>query len=247
MPQIFWRLILRMSVFCYFCVVIMMTSLTTECLLRIAAAAVLGGLIGLEREYRAKDAGMRTHFLVALGSALFMIVSQYGFRDVLAAYEKVNLDPSRIASQVVTGIGFVGAGLIIFQRSVIRGLTTAAGLWVTAAIGLTCGAGLYALAAATTALVLLCLEALHTLLRRFGTRYMTVTLASASKKSILSMTGRINKESIEVFAFNITEQGTGGDKTYIAKVEMKVKRKMYDEWMDGLLKEHNDVELVSIE
>lgn len=101
---------------------------------RLLLAGVLGAVIGLDREYRAKEAGFRTHFLVALGSALFMIVSQYGFSGVLAGAD-VKLDPSRVAAQVVSGIGFLGAGTIIFQKQVVRGLTTAAGLWATAGIG----------------------------------------------------------------------------------------------------------------
>ena len=115
--------------------------------IRLAVAMLLGGLIGIEREYRAKDAGFRTHFLVALGSALFCIVSQFGFGFELK-------DSSRVAAQVVSGIGFLGAGTIIFQKNVIRGLTTAAGLWVTAAIGLTCGTGMYAIAAIATGMVI---------------------------------------------------------------------------------------------
>ena len=117
-----------------------MNIITYEFVLRLFVAAMLGGVIGLEREYRAKEAGFRTHFLVALGSGLFMILSQFGFDNVLSNYEQVSLDPSRIASQVVTGIGFIGAGTIIFQKHVVRGLTTAAGLWVTSAIGMTAGA-----------------------------------------------------------------------------------------------------------
>ena len=95
--------------------------------LRLLVAGLMGVLIGLEREYRAKEAGYRTHFLVALGSCLMMIVSQYGFTDVLEA-DLVRLDPSRIAAQVVSGIGFIGAGTIILQKQVVRGLTTAAGI-----------------------------------------------------------------------------------------------------------------------
>lgn len=108
-----------------------------EFTLRLLLALVLGGIIGLEREYRSKEAGFRTHFLVCLGSALFCLVSQYGFGEMTK-------DVSRVAAQVVSGIGFLGAGTIIFQKNVVRGLTTAAGLWVTAAIGLACGTGLYA-------------------------------------------------------------------------------------------------------
>lgn len=136
-------------------------------ILRLIVAALLGAVIGLDREYRAKDAGFRTHFLVALGSSLFMVISQYGFGEMLNQ-DNVSLDPSRIASQVVTGIGFIGAGTIILQKRIVRGLTTAAGLWVTSAIGLACGAGMYAVAVAATVLTLIGLEAFGWLWRRKG-------------------------------------------------------------------------------
>lgn len=139
-----------------------------EFVLRIFIAALLGGAIGLEREYRAKEAGFRTHFLVALGSALFMIVSAYGFEGALLSPEH-RWDVSRVAAQVVSGIGFIGAGTIIFHKSenVVRGLTTAAGLWVTAAIGLACGGGMYILSIASTILVLVGLEAFNFFLHKF--------------------------------------------------------------------------------
>jgi putative Mg2+ transporter-C (MgtC) family protein len=139
-----------------------------EFILRIFVAALLGGLIGLEREYRAKEAGFRTHFLVALGSALFMIVSAYGFSDVPMNDMTTRWDVSRIAAQVVSGIGFIGAGTIIFrkQENVVSGLTTAAGVWVTAAIGLACGGGMYVVATASTILVLFGLEAFNFFLRK---------------------------------------------------------------------------------
>lgn len=139
-----------------------------EFVLRIFCAAVLGGLIGLEREYRAKEAGFRTHFLVALGSAVFMIVSAYGFSDVALSDTTGRWDVSRVAAQVVSGIGFIGAGTIIFRKAenIVSGLTTAAGLWVTAAIGLACGGGMYVLSIATTLMVLLGLEAFNFFLRK---------------------------------------------------------------------------------
>ena len=138
--------------------------MTLEFILRIFVAALLGGFIGLEREYREKAAGLRTHFLVALGSALFMIISAYGFEGV-RTNENMRLEVSRRAAQVVSGIGFIGAGTIIFQKNAVRGLTTAAGVWVTAAIGLTCGAGMYLLAIISTALVLVGMEAFNYVLR----------------------------------------------------------------------------------
>jgi len=142
--------------------------MTWEFVLRIFVAAFLGGAIGLEREYRAKEAGLRTHFLVAMGSALFMVVSAYGFEGTMIT-ESHRWDVSRVAAQVVSGIGFIGAGTIIFHKSenVVRGLTTAAGLWVTAAIGLACGGGMYILSIAATVLVLVGLEAFNFVLKKF--------------------------------------------------------------------------------
>ncbi len=124
---------------------------TLELILRLALAALLGGLIGAEREYRAKVAGVRTHLLVALGAALMMIVSRYGFDG--------HGDPSRVAAQIVSGIGFLGAGAIIVQKHAIHGLTTAAGIWVAAGIGMAVAAGLYTVALATTLFALIGLEA----------------------------------------------------------------------------------------
>jgi putative Mg2+ transporter-C (MgtC) family protein len=115
----------------------------------LGAAFVLCSLIGLEREMRRKSAGLRTHALVGLGSALFVLVSKYGFLDVIAP--QIALDPSRMAAQIVSGIGFLGAGLIFVRRDAVRGLTTAAVVWETAAIGAACGAGLLLLGMVVTA------------------------------------------------------------------------------------------------
>ena len=139
----------------------------TEFIIRLVVASLMGVIIGLEREYRSKEAGYRTHFLVALGSALLMIVSQYGFTEVLKA-DLVRLDPSRIAAQVVSGIGFLGAGTIILQKQFVRGLTTAAGLWAAAGIGLAVGAGMYLLALAATILTLIGLEVMKFAAQMFG-------------------------------------------------------------------------------
>jgi putative Mg2+ transporter-C (MgtC) family protein len=141
-----------------------------ESLLRLALAAVLGGLIGVERELREREAGLRTHLLVSVGSALFTIVGAYGFHDFVVPGHSV-VDPTRIAAQIVTGIGFLGAGAIIRQGLSVRGLTTAATLWVVAAVGLASGAGYYSAAVITTALVLIALYPLriiaYRILRRF--------------------------------------------------------------------------------
>jgi putative Mg2+ transporter-C (MgtC) family protein len=116
----------------------------------LALALVLSTLIGLEREFRAKSAGLRTHTLVGMAAALIMLVSKYGFEDTIVRYAVV-LDPSRVAAQIVSGIGFIGGGLIFVQRDVVRGLTTAAIIWLTAAVGMACGAGLPLLAIFVTA------------------------------------------------------------------------------------------------
>ncbi len=137
-----------------------------EMAIRLIVAAVLGGLIGLERERLSWAAGLRTHMLVAVGSALIMIVSAYGFADVLGT-DHVVLDPSRIAAQVVSGIGFLGAGAILLRGEIIRGLTTAASLWAVAAIGLASGAGMYAPATVATVLSLLILAGIKPLEERF--------------------------------------------------------------------------------
>jgi putative Mg2+ transporter-C (MgtC) family protein len=129
-----------------------------EIVIRVVLAAVLGGAIGAEREIREREAGLRTHLLVSVGAALFTLVSAYAWEDfTFSAQEGVTFDPTRISAQIVTGIGFLGAGAIIRQGLSVRGLTTAATLWVVAAIGLASGAGYYWAAVVTTALVLLTL------------------------------------------------------------------------------------------
>jgi putative Mg2+ transporter-C (MgtC) family protein len=124
-----------------------------ELVLRLVVAAVLGGLVGLERERLEWAAGMRTHALVSLGSALFMVVSIFGFSDILNE-QHVILDPSRVAAQVASGIGFIGAGTIIFRREIVKGLTTAASIWAVAAVGLAVGGGMFLAAISATLLAL---------------------------------------------------------------------------------------------
>jgi putative Mg2+ transporter-C (MgtC) family protein len=138
-----------------------------DALLRLCIAGGLGAAIGFEREIRDREAGIRTHLLVSLGAALFTIVSAYGFHEFLASGDNViRADPTRIAAQIVTGIGFLGAGAIIREGLSIRGLTTAATLWVVAAIGMACGAGYYWPAAAATVLTIFALWPLRLLAYR---------------------------------------------------------------------------------
>lgn len=224
-----------------------MNIITYEFVLRLFVAAMLGGVIGLEREYRAKEAGFRTHFLVALGSGLFMILSQFGFNDVLGHYEQVSLDPSRIASQVVTGIGFIGAGTIIFQKHVVRGLTTAAGLWVTSAIGMTAGAGMYVLSIATTVLVLLCLEALYFILQHFGTRNITVTFSTPKEGNIQPVLQRLRDKEIIIDSYEMTRKDTSSGHYFVVTMEMKFKRKRYKNHLLNFMAEFENVTVETME
>ena len=166
-------------------------------ILRIFIAGLLGGLIGFEREFRAKEAGVRTHFIVALGSALFMIISQYAFSG--------QFDHARVAAQVVSGIGFIGAGVIIFQKNVVRGITTAAGLWVAAAIGLACGAGMYALATAAMLMTIICLETMHFVTRNYGERILSVAIAPVDGEEILKIMETFKSASLEVDSFTVSD------------------------------------------
>ena len=136
-----------------------------QIIIRLIVAAVLGSAVGIERERLNWVAGLRTHMLVCVGPTLFMIVSAFGFMDVLTN-ERVALDPSRVAAQVVSGIGFLGAGTIVLRRKVVHGLTTAASLWTVAAVGLAVGSGLYIAAVTATGLILVILAGLKPLERR---------------------------------------------------------------------------------
>jgi putative Mg2+ transporter-C (MgtC) family protein len=143
-------------------------------LARLAVAGALGAVIGFERELHEREAGLRTHLMVALGAGLFTIVSAYGFHGILNSSGPnvlVRLDPSRIAAQVVTGIGFLGAGAIIRQGIGVRGLTTAASLWVVAAIGMAAGAGYWAGAVLATAIGLVALWPLRRITRALVARF----------------------------------------------------------------------------
>jgi putative Mg2+ transporter-C (MgtC) family protein len=155
-----------------------------EMLLRLAIAAVLGGLVGLERERAESSAGLRTHALVALGAALFMLVSMFGFSNA-GKPPAVVLDPSRVAAQIVTGIGFLGAGVIIFRREIIRGLTTAASVWLVAAIGMAVGGGLYAAALAGTVLALAILAIMKPLESRlFAQRRQHIMTLTVDRREV---------------------------------------------------------------
>lgn len=209
--------------------------------LRLLIAMLLGGVIGIEREYPSKEAGFRTHFLVALGSALFCIVSQYGFGFDLK-------DSSRVAAQVVSGIGFLGAGTIIFQKNVVRGLTTAAGLWVTAAIGLACGSGMFAAAAIATALIIVGLEVLILFIPHIGRTVVELSFSTTSEESIKQVVNKLKKAGIRITSFKLRKQiSAQGNKIYRVDLELRVKRRDGHDTLIDMVSGYQDVMISSVE
>ena len=199
-------------------------NLYLDFILRLFVAGIMGVLIGLEREYRAKEAGYRTHFLVALGSALMMIVSQYGFSDVLEK-DLVRLDPSRIASQVVSGIGFIGAGtIILLQRQIVRGLTTAAGVWATAGIGLAVGAGMYEIGIAATVLALAGLEALSRCFKSIGMRSMIVEFTADNEEVLKKVSNNFSTANYRISSYEMSKVPDEGKIKYHVTLVVKAKR-----------------------
>ena len=208
-------------------------SYSVQFIIRLLVAGLFGALIGYERELRAKGAGVRTHVLVALGAALFMIISQHGFEGA------PRFDAARVAAGVVSGIGFLGGG-IIMKKNHISGLTTAAGLWVTAAIGLGCGSGLYVYAGLCTLIVLICLEALNYYDFKFGLKEATAVLSSTSDESLIKAMESLGKQ---VEHFIIQRQ----DGSYRMTLEMRVSKKESGVALARRLKALPDVTLEGLE
>lgn len=163
-------------------------------LLGLVTAVVCGALIGVERTFRQKEAGIRTHIIVALGSALIMIVSKYGFFDIVGLADHVNLDGSRLAAQVVTGISFLGAGIIVFKGTV-KGLTTAAGVWTTAGIGLAAGAGMYGIAVYATLILLVVQIVIHKILPVENTSTTAVSMKLKGDPEAIESITKLFKEN----------------------------------------------------
>lgn len=209
-------------------------------ILRLCVAGLCGTLIGLDREYRVKDAGFRTHFLVALGSALIMIVSQYGFSDILT-HPGVGLDPSRIAAQVVSGIGFIGAGTIIIHRQLVRGLTTAASLWATAGIGLAAGADMFVVAGAATLLTLFGLEALSLFFGGLGRRRTMLVFSASRKEQIDAMFDRLQTKDYAVITYEVEAVREGHDISYRATLVIRARGAADEEAYIALLRENPDI------
>ncbi|BBI35248.1 MgtC/SapB family protein [Cohnella abietis] len=169
----------------------------THLVLRLFLSVVLGGLVGFERERKNHAAGLRTHTLVCLGSCLLMILSMYGFADFVGE-PNVRLDPARLAAQVITGVGFLGAGTILFTGKSITGLTTAASIWVVMAVGLTVGAGFYLPAVLSAAMVLLILWGLNIVEKRY---------VNNRKECTFILTASSDTSYVESFQSVLTQHG----------------------------------------
>ena len=202
--------------------------------IRVLVAALLGAVIGYEREIRAKGAGVRTHVLVALGSALFMIVSQYGFDGA------DKFDAARVAAGVVGGLGFLGGGIIMKTKNHVTGLTTAAGIWVTGSIGLAVGCGLYALAGICVILALACLEALNFYTFKHGEKELSVVFSSPDQKALASVIADLGRK---VKDYSLAKTADG----YKAEILLHVPKKEYNLDLLSTLSSLPGVELESME
>ena len=161
--------------------------------------------------------------------------------------EKISKDSSRVAAQVVSGIGFLGAGTIIFQRNVVRGLTTAAGLWVTAAIGLACGSGLYWVAIAATIIVLFGLEVLNAFVPQVGTATIILEFTATSKQSIKRVIDQMKHDKLEIYSYELQERKEASGEKFLVNLEMKVKRGNYVNNLLDYMEEFEGVTISSIE
>ena len=192
-----------------------------EYMLRLAVACLCGACVGFERSRRFKDAGVRTHVMVTLGAALIMVVSKYGFQDI-PALEMMKVDASRVASNVVTGVGFLGAGVIFFKGTSIKGLTTAAGIWTTAGIGLALGSGMYFVGIASAVIMIIAQFFLHRVLKSvdsYSTSELSVSLQN-EHGAIDEFKNQLEKENLVIQACKIIKNNEEGTVTLKATVRM---------------------------
>lgn len=186
-----------------------------EVLLRLGLAALFGLLVGAERERRAQFAGMRTMALVAVGAALFALISVYPYPDILTA-EQAHIEPTRIIAQIVTGIGFLGAGTIWLRKDAVRGLTTAAALWVVAAVGMACGAGQWTVAIAATVVLIVVLAGLLPIERfifpAHGARTIRIWTSPEAAAEVMAQSQAIcQRAGLDVDMLTLAQGKQGGD------------------------------------
>lgn len=189
-------------------------SFTLELIIRLLGAGLLGAFIGYERELRAKGAGIRTHVLVAMGSALFMLISQYGFD------EAIKFDAARVAAGVVGGLGFLGGGIIMKTKNHVSGLTTAAGIWVTGAIGLAMGSGMFLLSILCTVVMLVCLEALNYYTVHMGDKEYSAVLWSADQAALMAA---VNALDAKVRDISLAREGDGFQASLVLRFKKRIR------------------------
>ncbi len=223
---------------------------TLAYVLRVVVATLCGAIIGLERTKRSKEAGIRTHCIIACGAALLMVVSKYGFMDMLTEMGELfpgmrGADPSRIASQVVSGISFLGAGVIFKNGNTVKGLTTAAGIWATAAVGLACGSGMYAIALFVTALIVVVQLLMH--------KFSIGNDAYSNEEIRISMVDTpeiraVLREKQEKFGIEIhnSKVTAGADGTLDLVLQVRLKRKINFDQIIRFIDEHPDIKSMSI-
>lgn len=217
-----------------------------EFTLRLSVAFVLGAVIGFDRTYRAKDAGYRTHILVSIGSALIMIISQYGFED-LVGVDTSRYDPARIAAQVVSGIGFIGAGTIILQKHIVRGLTTAAGLWATAGIGLAVGCGMYALGIVTSILTLLGLELFPLIFKKAGIHTLLIQYSTSNYSNIKNINDEVSRCKARILNYSAERIGSDDKSDYRVNIIIRSINQDTESHIINYIQQQPDVLLEKVE
>jgi putative Mg2+ transporter-C (MgtC) family protein len=219
-------------------------TLQVDLAVRMLIAAILGAAIGLEREIHDHPAGMRTHLLVSLGSAIFTVLSIYGFAGVGTGSVSATVDPTRIAAQVVSGIGFLGAGAILKYGTSIRGLTTAASLWTAAAIGMAAGAGEWIIASVGTSIVIFSLWPLNALVARIhrpGARSIKVRLEVSRLEAVGDVSRLLADRRVEIAGINSQRTGKG---RYEVELELRMPPAIRPQDVLGAITQIPDVELL---
>jgi putative Mg2+ transporter-C (MgtC) family protein len=211
---------------------------------RLVVAAVLGAIIGLEREMHAHPAGMRTHLLVSVGSAAFTVVSIFGFPSAPGPNGIVPTDPSRVAAQIVSGIGFLGAGAILKYGTSVRGLTTAASLWATAAVGMAAGGGAWLVALVTTLIVVFSLGPLNAVVNRMrlhAASLFRVRLMAGRLEALGEISRSLSASRVEIAGVNTQRHGKG---RYEIELDLRIPAGVEHQAIVGLLDEVPDVDIL---
>lgn len=215
-------------------------------MIRILIAAACGGFIGIERTKRQKDAGTRTHLIVAIGAALLMLISKYAFFDVVGLENlRLQADVSRIASQVVSGVSFLGAGVIFARDTSVRGLTTAAGIWATAGVGMAIGSGMITIGIFSTLLII----GIQIMLHKYALRheammptYIKVTLKNNTSGSLERFIHCLNEHKVDILSQKIKRK----DNTFLVTLSVKMPKGVKVENLASLLEEDDEIVLIDI-